>query len=163
MARIAVKFPHIFRGTIFDTFPYLLPNLVTALTAVIALICAILFLFDPVIDPRKKMKPRNLSLVIQNPGAMMSTFSYGVLGGTFTMFDELLPLWLTSQFVVGGLNFGTTLTGLVNGITGVGNLLVLLLLCKLTLFSRNKCSICNLNSNDSLFSSFRCSYSSKTW
>ena len=42
------------------------------------------------------------------------------------MLNELMPLWLTSQLIVGGLGFGTSLTGIVNGIAGFGNLMVLL-------------------------------------
>ena len=44
------------------------------------------------------------------------------------MFEELMPLWLTSQIAVGGLGFGTSLTGIVNAITGCGDLIVLLFL-----------------------------------
>ena len=88
LARIAVKMPETFGGTIFDTFPYLLPNLVTVFTAVIALICGILFLFDPPVTapPRK----RNFGAVLRNPGAMLTTISYGLLGNVVSLCPQMV-------------------------------------------------------------------------
>ena len=47
------------------------------------------------------------------------TCSLSILGYIATYTDELIPVWLMSTVEVGGLGFGTTRTGFVNGITGV--------------------------------------------
>jgi hypothetical protein len=44
LARPATAFPHIFAGTIFETYPYLLPNVVCAGVVVFGLIVGVLFL-----------------------------------------------------------------------------------------------------------------------
>ena len=127
LARVAVKWPETFGGTIFERFPYLLPNLVTAAVSVLALALAWFFLFDPPRPAGGARRPK-LSAVFRNREALLATATYSLLGGSYTMLDELLPLWLMTEPFKGGLGFGTSLTGQVNMVTGTMNLLVLLLI-----------------------------------
>lgn len=119
------RWPSVFGGTIFERFPFLLPNLVTTATFVIALVVSYCYLFDPPLRSTLAEKP-TLSAVFRIRQAMLTTTAYALLGFMFTMFDEVLPVWLMSCVSVGGLEFGTFRTGIVAGLLGVMNLVVLL-------------------------------------
>jgi MFS family permease len=125
LARPAVRWA-VFKGTIFEKFPYLLPNLVTSAFCLGVLVVAFFMLYDPPLSAKAQRLPKpRIADVFTNRVALMTTGGYAVLGFGFTFLDELMPVWLMSQVSVGGLNFDPQSTGFFNGLLGVFALVVL--------------------------------------
>jgi MFS family permease len=106
-AQLADKFDA-FKGTIFETFPFLMPNLITAVVSVAALISGYFFIYDPPTKGEKRgsVTVSELKALLKSPQPLLTSLSYGLLGGVTTMMQELLPLWLAATPDRGGFNFG---------------------------------------------------------
>ncbi len=126
LARPAVRWD-VFKGTIFERFPYLLPNLVTSVCVLIVLVIGYFLLYDPPLSAKAKRQPKpRLSDVFGYKTALKTTSAYAILGFAYTFLDELMPVWLMSDVAVGGLSFGTKGTGFLNGLLGICSLVVLM-------------------------------------
>jgi hypothetical protein len=118
-ARPAVTWPEIFGpGDLFSIFPYLLPNLITALFLTAGLISAIVYLPEPEslitsINPKSTTahsdseisETEELTPIWKQPQPLLACGSYIQLGLCFILFEEAIPLWLTSTIPSGGLSF----------------------------------------------------------
>lgn len=136
---------HSFRGTVFETFPYLLPNLVTAFFALLA--SFLLFFFfpetlhssscssassslvhassnnskpisaDPDVSPESS---RGASIVelAQYPGVATTLCAYLVISFSSICFDEVIPLWSMASHSHGGLQLPQVMIGTMLTITG---------------------------------------------
>lgn len=106
LARPARKWPDVFSPTgLFGMFPYLLPNLVTAGAIVLSLAAVAFFLVEP---PRRTLRPPPISAIFRTRLAVIACVHYAVIGFTWTVLDETLPLLLIAHVSEGGLDFGTT-------------------------------------------------------
>lgn len=136
-ARPAVNWPHVFGpNDLFSQFPYLLPNLITALVVAAGLICAILLLPEPVpviqqitedkldSEENSDFEAEEMISVWKQPQALLACGSYIQVGFGFILFEETMPLWLTSTIGVGGLNFSPPQIGIFLVQVGVWFILV---------------------------------------
>lgn len=140
LASPAQLYPHLFGGTIFETFPYLLPNLVTAFFALLA--CVLLFFFFPETLPSvssslssppphaysnnskqtaAEESSRGASIVelAQYPGVVTTLCAYLVISFSSICFDEVIPLWSMASHSHGGLQLPQVMIGTMLTITGV--------------------------------------------
>jgi hypothetical protein len=147
LARPAELYPKSFQGTIFETFPYLLPNLVTAFFALLG--CFLLFFFFPETlssglsssrssspsssstnskplsvssakATSKSESPRGASIVelVQYPGVTTTLCAYLVISFSSICFDEVIPLWSMASHSHGGLQLPQVMIGTMLTITG---------------------------------------------
>jgi hypothetical protein len=138
LASPAQLYPRYFTGTIFETFPYLLPNLVTAFFALLGAI--LLFLFfpetltsDPLTSPPQgqnssssnpppsSTETRGASIVelARYPGVANTLCAYLVISFSSICLDEVIPLWSMASHSHGGLELPQVMIGTMLTITGV--------------------------------------------
>jgi hypothetical protein len=139
LASPAQLYPHYFTGTIFETFPYLLPNLVTAFFALLG--ATLLFLFfpetlnttDPVSSsphgrnasakssdlPSTQGRGASIVELTQYPGVARTLCAYLVISFSSICFDEVVPLWSMASHSHGGLELPQVMIGTMLTITGV--------------------------------------------
>lgn len=136
LASPAQLYPKYFVGTIFETFPYLLPNLVTAS---FALLGGILLFFcfpetlhldtDSTTDAEDSSNVsstsnppnRGASIVelAHYPGVKSTLCAYLVISFSSICFDEVVPLWSMASHSHGGLQLPQVMIGTMLTITGV--------------------------------------------
>eukprot|EP01127_Copromyxa_protea_P019243 TRINITY_DN6198_c1_g1_i1.p1 TRINITY_DN6198_c1_g1~~TRINITY_DN6198_c1_g1_i1.p1 ORF type:complete len:468 (-),score=53.40 TRINITY_DN6198_c1_g1_i1:95-1498(-) len=120
-ARPAVTWPDTFGpDNLFTKFPYLLPNLITAFVLGSGFTCAYFFLPEPTNivtlesgDLKEEEEEEELISIWKQPQALLACGAYIQLGFIFILFEETLPLWLTSTVSSGGLDFTPPQIGLV--------------------------------------------------
>jgi Na+/melibiose symporter-like transporter len=111
LAQPAKKMPSLFGQTLFETFPYLLPNVVSAAMLLLGLIATIVFLKEP----ERAQKSTNpgvgsesvLKLIWREKQIMLTIAMYVCCGAINTFCKETNPLFFVASLDHGGLNFGT--------------------------------------------------------
>ncbi len=117
LARPAIQYPDAFDAKgLFGIFPYLLPNLVTALFNVSGLIGGFLFLTEPKVERQTASAAAGHPNVWRQRKAMLATLSYVVLGFVFVLYEEAMPLFLAATH--GGMAMKTAQIGLFESILG---------------------------------------------
>ena len=116
LAQPAKKWPEAFGGTIFGTFPYLLPNLVSAFMLLIGLLGTIIFLKEPERAKKKAAAESSdhvFKLIWREKQIMLTIAMYVFCGALNTFCKETNPLFFVATIMKGGLDFGTTETGIM--------------------------------------------------
>jgi len=130
LANPAKLYPDTFGGIgIFEEFPYLLPNLVTAGMGIAA--CGLVYVFLPEtlyehvsgdghMSEGAKPTQRGATIVelLNTPGVTPALTAYFVLCFIDLSFNEIVPLWAISSQVVGGLSMEQKSIGFLMTFTG---------------------------------------------
>ena len=132
-ARPALSMPALFGGSIFATYPYLLPCMASSLFALLGLILTQLFLPDigptkrssaarpPSTGPYAYIRQHRRCWYVLCLFFCISFLDYGMF--------EVYPLWAISAVATGGLDWGTAQVGLTQMLSGgfllVGNLVIM--------------------------------------
>jgi MFS family permease len=117
LARPAVQYPTVFDAKgLFGTFPYLLPNLVTAVFNLAGLIGGFLFLAEPKVERTVAADGSSHPPVWRQRKAMLATLAYVFLGFVFVLYEEAMPLFLAATN--GGMGMMTAQIGLFESILG---------------------------------------------
>ncbi|KAG9315285.1 MFS general substrate transporter [Chiua virens] len=130
------KWPHIFRGEFWATYPYFLPSLISgSLTLFIFLVCAT-FMKESLPSKRggvfrpgtptadnspENEKPIPMSTLLRTPSVMIPIANYGTLALVEIGFYALLPLFYSSPVEIGGLGFSPSIIGAFLAIYGIVN------------------------------------------
>ncbi|BAU03039.1 Protein ZINC INDUCED FACILITATOR-LIKE 1 Protein ZIF-LIKE 1 [Vigna angularis] len=139
LAQPVEKYPHLFsKGSIWDKFPYLLPNLVISAVAFLVIICCFWIpetlhthsCSDESVEDAEALEngnsgagkdmttQKNENLLLNRP-LMSSIIIYCVFSLHDIAYQEVFSLWSVSPRKLGGLNFSTNDVGNVLSITGV--------------------------------------------
>jgi MFS family permease len=112
-----VQYPTVFDAKgLFGTFPYLLPNLVTAVFNLAGLIGGFLFLAEPKVERNVAADGSSYPPVWRQRKAMLATLAYVFLGFVFVLYEEAMPLFLAATN--GGMGMMTAQIGLFQSILG---------------------------------------------
>lgn len=125
LARPALLYPSTFDTWFWRKFPYLLPNLVTAVMALISFVLVWFYLpetlrVDEVSGPNKKVSFVNSARDLLIDRKVLLVFiGYVAISLISIVFDEVLPLWALSSPEKGGLGYSIQQVGNVASIAGV--------------------------------------------
>ncbi|KAL7714253.1 Transporter [Entamoeba marina] len=149
LARPSIQYPSIF-GDIkfFQTFPYLLPNLVCSIITVIGVILAIIYLqetqhhekkeniFEEVKVVLKDVVARTVQMVkflfSKEYAGIVGAAMYAVIGMGSGMILTCIPLFVMASYSVGGLEFETDQIGILNIASAFGVIVAQLFIFKPT-------------------------------
>jgi hypothetical protein len=115
--------------SLFQTFPYLLPNIVTALFAITAFMLVLVFPpetlercdtrdISGVVEPPAK-RGATISELLNTPGVVPALTALFLLSFVDLSFNEIVPLWAMSSRSVGGLAMEQVQIGWPMTLTGV--------------------------------------------
>ncbi|MES1913531.1 MAG: hypothetical protein MHM6MM_005721 [Cercozoa sp. M6MM] len=142
---------HWLRGTLFEDFPYALPNILSACFTALALLIGFFTLTETLVlesaeektqpllvdeeaEQKKKASPKRLGtieamrLLGKNRNFLIAAAQYSILSLVFLMFMTIFPLWASLDDERSGWEWPESNIGVVQGLGGVGILLTQLLL-----------------------------------
>lgn len=137
LSRPAKTFPEFFKHSpVFHTYPYCLPNLITAFLAGIGLFLSIFYFPEtlpvasktestshdqeqPLLDAPELSKGASVKELLAMRSIPFALFAYFLLSMVQIMFDELCPLWAMSSRSKGGLSYNQIRIGGILGSVGL--------------------------------------------
>eukprot|EP01135_Chromosphaera_perkinsii_P007046 Nk52_evm25s675 gene=Nk52_evmTU25s675 len=150
LSRPALLYPSVFAGTIFDTFPYLLPCICTSFVCLFGFVAGYLFLDEPIESREKEVQDEEIGFsekekmsesspllavdgangklaslrdMLYRAPVLLSIVTNGMLGLITLMAVETFPLYAKLPVESGGYGFGPSQISFVMSIGGVSLLI----------------------------------------
>jgi hypothetical protein len=143
LSRPVLNYPMIFkRGSIWDRFPYLIPNLICSILMVFGMITTFLFLKNDVAPENSKKKSIREELKqfsqLLTKDSIFSVVTFMISTFIYSMASEIFGIWALLPLNEGGLNFDPTMIGIVQSINSLFFLLGQIFLYNLIVNSLGK-------------------------